>query len=107
MILALLPYLQWKISKEKEDQAAPLIAKWFKLAAQAQQAINASWDLQDECMKNSNKLLELANTNMDNLYWASDAAILSPKCKRPQVDEEYLDDLVSIIKMAISQKKKH
>jgi len=40
MILALLPYLQWKISKEKGDQAAPLITKWFKLVA-CTQAVNA------------------------------------------------------------------
>jgi len=35
MISALLPYLQWKISKEKGDQVGPIIAKWFKPAAWA------------------------------------------------------------------------
>jgi len=35
MILALLPNLQWKISKEKGSQAATPIAKWFKLEARS------------------------------------------------------------------------
>jgi len=101
MILALLPYLQWKISKENYNQAA-LIAKWFKPAAQAQ-AVNAYWDPHDKCVKNtSDKMLELANTKMDDLYWASQVVVPSPKCKWTQVDEESLDDLVSTVKTAIS-----
>ncbi len=52
MILALLPYLQWKISKEKGDQASPLIAKWFKPAAHTC-AADAYWDLCEECIKNA------------------------------------------------------
>jgi len=106
MILAILPYLTWKISKVKGDQAAPLIAKWFKLAARAQ-AVNAYWDPCNECMKNvSDKMLEMANTDMDDLYWALDVVVPSPKCKRNQVDEESLDNSVSMVKMAISQKNK-
>jgi len=33
MILALLPYLQWKFTKEKGPEAGGIIAKWFKPAA--------------------------------------------------------------------------
>jgi len=106
MILALLPYLQCKISKEKVDHVAPLIAKWLKLAAWAQ-AVNAYWICRmSECIKNtSNKMLELATNNMDDLYWALEVVVQSPKRKQTQVDEESLDNLVSMVKTTVSQKK--
>jgi len=52
-------------------------------------------------------MLELANTDTDDLYWALEVAVLSPKHKQTQVDEELLDDFVSVVKTAVSQKKKH
>jgi len=64
MISALLPYLQWKISKEKGEQASPLIAKWFKPAAHAC-AADTYWDLHDECVKNaSDRMLDLTNMRL-------------------------------------------
>jgi len=69
MISALLPYLQWKFTKEKGDHVTGIITKWFKPDAQAW-ATNAYWDPKNECVKNaSNKMLECATTDMHNLYW--------------------------------------
>jgi len=81
MISALLPYLQWKISKEKGDQAGPIIAKWFKLDAWAW-ALDMYWDLHNECVKNaSDRRLDLTNTDTDDLYWVADTVEPTPKCK--------------------------
>jgi len=64
-----LPFLQWKIAKEKGNQAGLLIAKWFNPVACAH-ASDAYWDPHDKCVKNtSNKMLEMATNDTDNLYW--------------------------------------
>jgi len=54
----------------------------------------------------SDKMLDLANTDIDDLYWATDPTSPSPKWKQTQIDEESLNDLVSTIKTAASQKRK-
>jgi len=106
MISALLPYLQWKISKDKGDQAGLLITKWFKPAAWAH-AIDTYWDSQDECVKNaSNHMLDVANNDTDDLYWAVDVVVPTPKRKKAQADKDLLDDSVSMVKTVVRQKKK-
>jgi len=51
-------------------------------------------------------MLAAALENDDALYWEVDTTKpLSPKCKQPQVEEESLDDSVSMVKMAMSVKK--
>jgi len=98
MISALLPYLQWTISKDKGDQAGPLIAKWFKPVA-CTHAIDAYWDPHDECAKNaSNRMLALANNDTNDLYWAVDVIAPTPKWKQAQADDESLDNSVSTVK---------
>jgi len=58
-------------------------------------------------MKNqSNLMLAAALDNEDALYWEQDTEKPpSPKRKQPQVEEESLDNLVSMVKMAMSAKK--
>jgi len=92
VISTLPPHSQWKISKDKGDQAGLLITKWFKPAAQAH-TIDAYWDTRHECVKNaSNCMLEVANNDTDDLYWAVDVVVPTPKRKKAQADEESLDD---------------
>jgi len=106
MISALLPYLQWKVCKTKSDQAGPIISKWFKPEA-CTRAVDAYWDPQDECVKNaSDRMIDLSNTDTDDLYWVTETPAPTPKRKRVQADEESLDDLTSMVKMAITTKLK-
>jgi len=68
MIFTLLPYLQWKFTKEKGNHMAEIITKWFKLAA-CLHTIDAHWDPWDRCVKNtSDKMLEIATTNTNDFY---------------------------------------
>jgi len=106
MISALLPYLQWKVCKEKSDQVGPIISKWFKLEAQAR-AVDAYWDPRKECVKNaSDRMIDLSNTDTDDLYWATETPAPAPKRKWVQADDELLDDLTSTVKTAITTKSK-
>jgi len=87
-------------------QPGLLIAKWFKPVACAH-AIDTYWDPHDECVKNaSDHMLELANNDTDDLYWAADIMAPTPQWKRAQADNESLDDSVSTVKTAASHKKK-
>jgi len=72
MILALLPFLQWKYLMLDSDYAKQAITKWFNPAAQSW-VVDVYWDPNNKCIKNtSDKMLDLANTDTDNLYWAMD-----------------------------------
>jgi len=51
-------------------------------------------------------MLAAALADDDDLYWEADTTKPpSPKCKRPQAEEESLDDSISTIKTAMSVKK--
>jgi len=106
MIARMLPYLQWKFGANNKKKR--YIAKWFKLAAQAR-AVDAYWDLLEECAKNtSNKMLTVAIADDDDLYWVAEKPPPNPalpKCKWVQLKEELLDDTVSMIKSGLSTKK--
>jgi len=105
MISALLPLLQWNFTKERGDQVASLITKWFTPTAQAQVA-DAYWDPWDECVKNtSDKMLELATVDNNNLYWEAEAIPQPAKQKWTQIDKESLNDSVLTVKTAVTQKK--
>jgi len=54
----------------------------------------------------SNRMLDVANNDTDDLYWAVDVVVPTPKRKQAQADEESLDGLVSMMKTVVSQKKK-
>jgi len=106
MVLALLPYLQWKVCKAKSDQAGPIIAKWFKPEARAR-AVDAYWDPREECVKNaSDRMIDLSSTDADDLYWVAETSTPAPKRKRVHADEESLDDSTSTVKTAVSTKSK-
>jgi len=97
MILALLPYHQWKFSKQEGKYAVPVITKWFKPDA-CPHVADAYLDPHKECVKNtSDKMLDLANMLSDDLYWATDP---SP------IDKKSLNDLVSTVKTVVSQRRK-
>jgi len=104
MISALLPYLRWKFSAKEGEYASQTIAKWFKPAARSQ-AANAYWDPKDKYIKNmSDKLLDVMNTDLDNLYWVVDQVPPSPKQKQTQAEDKSMNDSVSTVKMAITPK---
>jgi len=47
------------------------------------QAIDAYWDLHEKFVKNtSDKMLEMATMDIDELYWEVDVAPQSTKCKQ-------------------------
>jgi len=105
----MLPYLQWKFGSTETKKTN--IAKWFKQDARAR-AVNAYWDPKDECVKNtSNLMLSEALAEDDDLYWAAEKPApeepASPKRKQVQLEEESLDDTVSMIKSGLSTKKTH
>ncbi len=106
MIAGMLPYLQWKFGPD--DKKKNYIAKWFQPTARAR-ATDAYWDPVEECVKNtSDKMLGEAIADDNDLYWEAEKpapAPTSPKRKRVQVDEESLDDTVSMIKSGLSTKK--
>jgi len=79
---------------------------WFKPVAQCH-AEDAFWCPKEECVKNqSDLMLAAALDTEDGLYWEAKAEKPpSPKCKWNQVEEEYIDDLISTVKMAMSTKK--
>jgi len=105
MISALLPFLQWKFTKERGDQVASLIAKWFTPTAWVWVA-DAYWDPWDKCIKNtSNKMLELVTADDDDLYWEAKVTLQPVKWKRTQIDKESLNDSVLTVKTAVTQKK--
>jgi len=105
MIAGMLPYLQWKFG---DNEQKGQIAKWFKPAAQARVA-NGYWDPSGGvCKKHEQQMLSVATTDKDNLYWAAEKPALdpaSPKRKHIQLEEESLDDTISMIKSGLSTKK--
>jgi len=54
----------------------------------------------------SNRMIDLSNTDTDDLYWATKTSAPAPKRKRVQADEESLDDSTSTVKTAITTKSK-
>jgi len=105
MISALLPYLQWKVCKEKSNQAGPIISKWFKPEARAR-AVDAYWDPHEECVKNaSDRMINLSTMDSDDLYWVVETT-LAPKFKCIQADNKSLDDSTSTVKTTITTKSK-
>jgi len=80
--------------------------KWFKPEAR-RRAEDTFWCPKDECVKNqSDLMLAAALEDDDTLYWETDVTKPpSPKRKRPQADEELLDDSVSTVQTAMSAKK--
>jgi len=105
MIAAMLPYLLWLHAKSKPGPKASAIKKWFKLA-ERHQAEDAFWCPKDKCIKNQSDLMLVAVLDNNNaLYWEQQAEKPpSQKCKRPQVEEESLDDMVSTVQTAMSTK---
>jgi len=106
MIAALLPYLLWQHAQSLPRPKASALKKWFKPAAQCR-AEDAYWCPKDKCVKNQSDLMLAAALDDDNaLYWEEDTTKpTSPKCRQPQAKEESLDNLVSMVKMAMSIKK--
>jgi len=104
MISALLLYLQWKFATKEGVYALQTIVKWFKPAVLSR-AANTYWDPRDECVKNtSDKLLDIMNTDMDDLYWVVDQVPPSPKRTCTQVEDESMNDSVLMVKMVVTQK---
>jgi len=72
-------------------------------------AADAYWDPAKECIKNtSNKMLTVAMADDDNLYRAAEKSPLDlalPKRKWVQLEEESLDNTISMIKSIMSTKK--
>jgi len=69
MIVSLLPYLLWNFAGVIDTCKHLMISKWFKPTAH-QQAKDAFWDPQEECIKNTSDLmLTLALDDDDALYW--------------------------------------
>jgi len=107
MIAAMLPYLLWQHAQSKPGPKALALKKWFSLAAQCR-AEDAFWCPKDSCVKNASDLmLAEALEAEDDLYWEEEATTKppSPKCKRPQADEESLNDSVPTVDTAMSAKK--
>jgi len=70
MILALLPFLQWKYLKPDGKYAEQAIAKWFKPSAWLW-AVDAYWVPHNKCVKNMrDKMLDVMNLDTNDLYWA-------------------------------------
>jgi len=103
MIAGLLMDLLWKFSGDIDTHKHSIISQWFILAAQ-QHAEDAYWDPQEECVKNmSDLMLSLAFAAKYALYWEQDKDTpKSPKQQKVQVEEESLNNLVSMIKTAVS-----
>jgi len=51
-------------------------------------------------------MLEQVGTNNDDLYWVTDTIPTPLKHKRVSVDEESLNNSISMVKTTVSQKKK-
>jgi len=51
-------------------------------------------------------MIDLSNTDTDDLYWATETPAPAPKQKRVQADDELLDDSTSTVKTAIMTKLK-
>jgi len=51
-------------------------------------------------------MINLSNTDTDDLYWATETPAPNPKQKRVQAEEESLDDSTSMVKTAITTKSK-
>jgi len=52
----------------------------------------------------SYKMLDIATKDTDDLYWEAKVA-QTPKRKRAHINEEFLDNSILMVKMAVSQKK--
>jgi len=108
MIAAMLPYLLWQHAQSKPSPKASALKKWFSPEAR-HQVEDAFWCPKDECVKNpSDLMLAEALEAEDALYWEVEVAKPpSPKRKRPQAEEESLNDSVPTVNMAMSAKKMH
>jgi len=106
MIMAMLPYLLWQHAQSQPGPKASALKKWFSPAARCR-AEDAFWCPKDECIKNASDLmLAEALKAEDALYWEMDIVKPpSPKQKRPQAEEESLNDLVPTVNTAMSTKK--
>ncbi len=103
----MLPYLLWSHAQSKKGPKASVIKKWFSPTAR-RRAEDAFWCPKDECVKNQSDLMLAAAlaADDDDLYWEADIMKPpSPKRKRPQAEEESLDDSISTVKTAMSVKK--
>jgi len=104
MILALLPYLQWKFIKQSRLEAGKIIVQWFKPSA-CSRAEHVYWDLREECVKNSSdQMLEQVGIDTNDLYW--EEAPPMPKCKQVAADKESINNSISTVKTVARQKKK-
>jgi len=106
MIAAMLPYLLWQHVHSKSGPKASALKKWFSPTAW-RRADDAYWCPKDECVKNqSDEMLAVTLADNNDLYWEMDVLKPpSPKRKRPQEEEELIDDTVSTINTAMSVKK--
>jgi len=107
MIAAMLPYLLWQHAQSKPGPKASALKKWFSPAAR-RRAEDAFWCPKDACVKNASDLmLAEALDAEDGLYWEEVATPKppSPKRKRPQAEEESLNDSVPTVDTAMSAKK--
>jgi len=105
MIAAMLPYLLWQHIKGKQGPKALALKKWFNLAAR-RRVEDAFWCPKDECVKNQSDLMLAAALEDDTLYWEEEAEKPpSPKHKRPQAEEELLEDSISTVHTQMSVKK--
>ena len=106
MIAAMLPYLLWQHAKSQPGPKASALKRWFSPAARSR-AEDAFWCPKEECVKNASDLmLAEALEAEDALYWETDdVKPPSPKRKRPQADEESLNDSVPTVNTAMSTKK--
>jgi len=105
MIAAMLPYLLWQHVKGKQGPKSSL-KKWFNPMACCR-AEDAFWCPKDECIKNQSNLMLAVELEDDNtLYWEEEATKPpSPKCKRPQAEEESLEDSILTVNTEMSAKK--
>jgi len=106
MIAAMIPYLLWQHTQSQPGPKASALKKWFSPAAR-RRAEDAFWCPKDECVKNASDLMlaEVIKAE-DALYWEmDDTKPPSPKRKRPQADEESLNDSVPTVNTAMSAKK--
>jgi len=106
MIVAMLPYLLWQHAQSKPGPKASALKKWFSPEAH-RRAEDAFWCPKDECVKNpSDLMLAEALEAEDALYWEVEVdKAPSPKRKRPQAEEESLNDSVPTVNTAMSAKK--
>jgi len=66
------------------------------------------WDPCKECVKiTSNKILDIANMDKDDLYWAMNPSLPSPKQKCTQIDKESLNIQCQLLRWWLAKKESH